>query len=154
MMWKRFPFWLLAIALAGSAHAAVRIALVSSGPEKDSANLLALAEAKLSEDNRIELLERTAIHKVLDEQKLSLAGLVDEDKAVAAGKLLRVEVLAVVQSLGPDAPPVLTVFDAFNGSRLVDVDLPKDNVDEQVGAIVLGIDRSRQKLVAPLHAKT
>ncbi len=153
-MLKRLSLFLFALLFAANAHAAVRIALVGSGPEKDTAGLLALAEVKLSEDNRIELLERTQIHKVLDEQKLSLSGMVDENQAVAAGKLLRVEVFAVVQSLGPDAPPVLTVFDAFNGSRLVDVDLPKDDVGQQVGAIVRGIDRSRQKLAAPLHAKT
>src|SRR6185369_1173161 len=84
------------------------------------------------------------------------AGLVDAEHAVAAGKLMRVEMFAFVQSLDDENPPVLTVFDAFNGARLVDVDLPAaaGGGEAQADAIAAGVDRARSKLVAPLHAKT
>src|SRR2546421_4297599 len=123
------PLWitiLLAcdVVVGSAASAAVRVALISTGPEKQTSSLMALAEAKLSADSRIELLDRTSIRRVLEEQKLSLSGLVDAEHAVAAGKLLRVEMFAFVQTLDEENPPVLTVFDAFNGARLVDVDLP------------------------------
>src|SRR5436309_216980 len=95
----RFTILVMTALCAGTARAALRVALIGTGLEKDKSALIDLAEVKLGEDKRIELLERGAIRTVLQEQKLSLAGLVDADQAVAAGKLLRVEVFAFVQRL-------------------------------------------------------
>src|SRR4051812_22582838 len=145
---------LLCGAWANVSSATLRIALLSTGPEKQTANLMTLAEVRLSQDNRLELLERKAIRTAMEEQKVSLAGLVSADQAVAAGKLLRVEAFACVQSLGPDDPPSLIVFDAFSGARLVDVELPKDKVEAQVDAIAAAVDRARAKLVPNINART
>src|SRR5205823_5653397 len=65
-----------------------RLALVSSSPSEPINNLLELAQAKLSREPNLELLERQTIRKLLAEQQLSLSGLVDSNRAVEVGKLL------------------------------------------------------------------
>ena len=42
---------------------------------------------------KVEVVEREAIQKIIKEQKLSMTGLVDENKAVAIGKLLGADVI-------------------------------------------------------------
>src|SRR5262249_30464360 len=77
---------------------AARLALVTSDRSNAIRNVLTLAEAKLGELPHVKLLERQAIDKVLAEQKLSLSGLVAPDQAVALGKLLSVDVFAVLEA--------------------------------------------------------
>ena len=73
--------------LCSSAQAATRVALVGSQTNNEINQLLALVEAQLSGQPNLQLLERTAVQRLLQEQKLSLAGFAEANKAVAAGKV-------------------------------------------------------------------
>jgi hypothetical protein len=124
---------------------AVHVALVSADKSETIRNILALAEVKLSDAGGIALLERQAVDKVLAEQKLSLSGLVASDHAVAVGKLLGVELFAVLEP-GADKDSVgLVVFDGQTGARLWDAALPGGGVDAAVRGTVDGVQAARQK---------
>lgn len=82
----------------GKANGPVRIALVSSGTGESINALLDLAHAKVSMQSGVELLDRQAMTRILQEQKLSLSGLVDANTAVTAGKLLSVDLFALVEA--------------------------------------------------------
>src|SRR4051812_22376790 len=74
----------------------VRLALVSTDKGDSIRNVLTLAEAKLSEVPAVQLLERQAVDRVLAEQKLSLSGVVATEQALTIGKLLSVNLFAVL----------------------------------------------------------
>src|SRR5437773_5769995 len=84
--------------LCGSVPAATRLALVANQRGDALRAVLDLAGAELSADKDLELLERSAIERVLAEHELSLSGLVDANQVVAAGKLLSVGLFAVVET--------------------------------------------------------
>jgi hypothetical protein len=58
--------------------------------------LAALLEAKLSQRDDIHLLERTEIDRILQEQKLSLARLLERNTAVRVGRLVRADALLLL----------------------------------------------------------
>src|SRR5690349_1249273 len=76
----------------------LRIALVSADKGETLAKVLTLAEARLTELPDVEVLERAAIDRVLAEHKLTLSGLVAADQAVTVGKLLAVDLFAVLDA--------------------------------------------------------
>ena len=117
-----------------------RIALLSSDRVDAVRNVLALAEAKVSQTPGITLLDRQTIDKVLAEQKLTLSGLVATDQALAVGKLLSVDLFAVLEA-GADKKEAagLVIFDAKTGVRLWDAALPAGTLDETVNATVEAI---------------
>jgi hypothetical protein len=120
-----------------------RIALVGSerGPQVE--DVLNLAQAKLSADASLVLLERTEIRRVLDEQKLSLAGVAEAANAVAGGKLLDVHLFAVIESQpGGDGALGLVIFDAARGVRYWDAALP------------VGASAAADSVVAAVHSAT
>ena len=131
---------LLAILLAAAAPALaqeaarpapdVRVALVAGDRTEALNNLAALAEARLTEGPGLQVLERRAVDRVLDEQKLTLAGLVAADSAVAVGKLLPVDLFAILGA-GADRKEAggLVIFDARTGVRLWDAALPAGTLD-------------------------
>jgi hypothetical protein len=104
---------------------ATRVALVSTGKNDAARNLLDLTGVALGKSASIQLLERQQIDRVLSEQKIALAGLLNPNQVVAVGKLLSVDLFAVVEA-GPDAEEAigLIVFDARSGARLWDAGLP------------------------------
>ena len=124
--------------LAGS-----RIAIVSGSRSERMAHLVDLTIARLADDPQLELLERDAIGKVLNEQKLTLAGLVDSQQAIIVGKLLNVDLFAVIETSGEqDSIPGVVVFDARTGVRYCDESLPTAQADlEQVVAKIASVIR-------------
>lgn len=112
-----------------------RLAIVPGGDPKPI-ELLTLAEAKLFELNGIELVERTEIGKVLAEQKLS--GLFNASNAVELGRILKVEIFAVLETTS------IIVFDTKTGLRFVDETLP-ENLDEAVQMVSNAVKNALEK---------
>src|SRR4051812_41702920 len=112
--------WVALAPLSAQAQAreepAARVALVSGDKADGAGSVVALSEAKLSTAPGVILLERQAINKVLAEQKLSLSGVVEADQALTVGKLLAVDLFAVIE-VGADGKEAagLVVFDARTG---------------------------------------
>lgn len=114
----------------------VRVALVSTCGGDSFANELALAGAKLSKAGDIALVERAHIQRVLEEQNQWRCGLSDAQQALAAGRLLGVELFAAVEILSPTNPaPGIVIFDAGTGTRLWDGLLPEGNLEQTAAGI-------------------
>lgn len=128
------------------ARGVTRVALVSLDGKDAIRNVLDLAEAELGSQTKIEILERRQIERVLSEQKLSLAGLVEADQIVAAGKLLSVDLFAVVET-DPGGKEVLglLVFQAQSGVRLWDAPLPAGDTKQAARAVATGIQQAVEK---------
>lgn len=128
-----------------------RLALVASQSNNTVEQLLTLATAKLSNVDGIVLLERQEIRRLLEEHKLTLSGLVDADQAIMLGKLLPVEVFAVVELDTEDERALgIVVFDAQSGLRLLDRALPGSGGDATVEDIVKGVKTA----IAKFHRST
>ena len=96
---------LLLLILCGSATATeqIRCALiVDKGEELRSSALVSLLGARLSQDSRLQLVERAQIDTILREQQVSLATAAEPNVAVKVGRLLRADafVLLSVESPG------------------------------------------------------
>ncbi|HEY7158295.1 MAG TPA: hypothetical protein VH575_30360 [Gemmataceae bacterium] len=149
---RLIPIFLLLLTAAAPArgqdkeNGPVRIALVSAEKGETLVKVLTVAEAKLTELPGVEMLERSAIDRVLAEHKLTLSGLVAADQAVAIGKLLTVDLFAVLDA-GSDAKEVggLVIFDAHTGVRLWDAALPAGKFDATVRGVVDAVAAARQK---------
>jgi hypothetical protein len=70
--------------------------LVDSEAKLDTAGLVSILETKLSQEGQARLLERGHVNRLLAEQQLSAAGLVERDSIVKAGKLLRAEAFVLL----------------------------------------------------------
>jgi hypothetical protein len=125
---------------------AVRVALVCPDKSEGIRNVQTLAEAKLSQTPGVQLLERQAIDKVLAEQKLTVSGVVSTDQALAVGKLLSVDLFAILEP-GPDKKEVtgLVIFDARTGVRLWDAAMPLGTLEETVTATEGAVRSALQK---------
>ena len=122
-----------------------RIALVTSEKVESIRTLLTLAEAKLTESKGIDVLDRQTIDKALAEQKLTVTGLVATDQALAIGKLLSAELLAVLETTpGSKQATGLVVYDARRGVKLWDDSLPS-RLGPSIQTIVKGIQAARLK---------
>jgi hypothetical protein len=115
-----------AAAIQATAHAA-RVAILLDSPTQTLPQAVSIAETQLFEPNSgVTLVERQAIDRVLAEQKIT-ESLGNADQAVAIGKLVSAEVLAVVEPAA-DGKQVdgLVIFDCDTGVRLEDATLPID----------------------------
>ncbi len=122
-----------------------RIALVTAEKGDAVNTLLDLTEAKLTEGKALDVLDRRTIDRVLAEQKLTLAGVVAPDQALAVGKLLSVQLFAVLETApGSKRPTGLVVFDAVTGVKLWDAALPA-RLNAAVEATVGGVEAARRK---------
>jgi hypothetical protein len=126
--------------------AAIRIALVGGARTPVVQQVLALAEPRISQTPGVELLERQAIDRVLAEQKLSLSGIVATDQAVTVGKLLSVDLFAVLETGASKTELAgFVIFDARTGVRLWDAALPSGDLDQAVKATVDGVRAALRK---------
>jgi hypothetical protein len=121
---------------AKSDGAPPRLALVSTTLTPAIQNILTLAEAKISTDSAVQLVDRRDIDKILAEQKLSTAGFVKEDQVLRVGKLLGVNLFAVLES-APNSKEVvgLVIFDAATGTRVWDAAVPQDSLDAMTAGV-------------------
>jgi hypothetical protein len=90
------PALLMSLSLPASAQ--TRVALVSTCGGEAGQNVLALADAALSAETNMVLVERREVERILNEQKLTRCGLSDSAQAIAVGKLLGVEVFATLET--------------------------------------------------------
>ena len=83
-----------------SAHGAQNVPTVAILADREAglglSSLVAILEARLSQGDGVRLLERAAIDKVLQEQQVSVAGLVERDAALKVGKLLRADAFVLL----------------------------------------------------------
>jgi len=78
------------------------VALIA-GPGLDP--ILSLLEVRLSEGDRLRLVERRELDRVLQEHRLTAAGLVDRQTVAATGRLLRADAMVLI-SLEDGAQPL------------------------------------------------
>ena len=123
MSFKSFTLFLFLF--SQSTYGATRIAIVSD-PKTTVEDLIV---ASLSAVKDIELLERSEIDKVLEEQKIS-ASSINETQILSLGKILKTDLFAVIQSDEKNIPIGLIVFDAESGVRYWDSALPETDMDK------------------------
>ena len=130
--------------------AATRVALVSTCGGEAGADVLALAQTKLATEPEIVLVERSEVERVLREQKLWRCGLSSYDQAVAAGRLLGVEVFAALEVLPSQKDSLgLVCFAADSGARLMDVILPTGDASTAVSEILTAVHEACTKQKQP-----
>ena len=136
---------LLAQCLLGAEARPTHVALVSSHVMGPASSVIDLATAELSQ-HRLVVLDRQDVIRAIQEQELTLLGLVDANGVIAVGKMLRADIFAVIQDQRKTGKPFgLIVFDAASGERLLDKALqedPKTAARDVVGG-VLEADKKR-----------
>ncbi len=134
----------------------VNIALITdktSGLNESA--LVSLLEVELSQKEGINLLERAAIDKILEEQKLSAAGLQDRNTAIKIGKLLRADAFIILslENQSEESGDLIRVrfAETAHGLRLLDYFEQSDNLNpkEAIGSIVKKIESVLSKLKQP-----
>jgi hypothetical protein len=145
---------LLALTLAAGAAGALppaRLALVSTQRSAPADQVLALSEAELSTERDLELLDRSDIQRVIEEQQLSAGGFLDPRRAIAVGRLLTADLFAVVEAqAGTEEVVGVIVYDPRTGVRLCDVALAPGAIEATVAALAEGVRLAlrKQRLVA------
>jgi hypothetical protein len=107
-----------------------------------------LAHAGLSREPELELLDRAHIQRVLEEQKMSVSGIVEASQAFAVGKLLTVDLIAVVEmSPGTAGVPGLVIFDSRTGVRYWNAALPviETELERAADAVVVAVRTAHRK---------
>jgi len=131
---------------AVTAPAATRVALVSTCGGEAGQNVLALAEVELGAMPDVVLVERREVERVLTEQKLMHCALSEAAQAVAAGKLLGVEVFASLETIPKEKEALgLVVFDAGTGIKLWDAALPAGGAKAMAGGVASAVRAACEK---------
>ena len=139
---------LLLLLPVANALAGTRIALLAGDDNDVVAKIVTLAEVKLSQEPGLDLLDRESIRRVVEEHWLSLDGVVDSGQAIVAGKLLTVDLFAVLQATtNRSSEAGLIVFDARTGARYADeaIAVEEASLDRAVEAVVKMVRISRRK---------
>jgi hypothetical protein len=153
---KKLVLALAILFVVSKSGAAMRVALVSDSGDTEVANVLDMATVRLGQEKEIELLDRAAIAHVLAEQNLSLLGAVNPNGVVSVGKLLAVDLFAMIDSVtqtntttGKASRMVagLVVFDAKTGVRLWDTTLSAEGVEKLAESISDGVLLARHKQI-------
>lgn len=145
---RKLPFFIVAlfIGLTEVTLAATRVALVSTCGGNAGEKVLALAEVKLSAEEKFALLERGEVERVLQEQKLLLCGISQGGQALTVGRLLGAEVFASLEAVpGGEEALGIVVFDASSGVRLGDTVLPAGTVVEVADSVVAAVRAACEK---------
>jgi hypothetical protein len=97
------------------------------------------------------VLECTAVERLLQEQKLSLCGVVAANTTVKAGKILAVDLLAIVEySSETKQNTGAIIFDVGSGVKLADCGFPRDSLEPQA----MHVAASVRSAVAKWRAET
>lgn len=124
---------------------AARVAILSPQGAEAARNVQDLSLVALSDDRQITLLSRDVVEKLLKEQELSKSNLVEASSAVALGKILAVDLLAVIDAPQGKQPLGFVVFDAANGVRLHDDGFTGDKLELQARTLATGVRQAAQK---------
>lgn len=115
----KFYIFLICVLTTVSLSAKTRLALLGTNK-----NTKIIADLVLSQNSdKFDFLERQDVEKILKEQKLSLSGLSTKDM-LKLGELLDVELFAILLYPDNKSSVNLIVFNAQNGFRLINADLP------------------------------
>ena len=137
----------LAIGLASGVFAQEpalpRVALVATTLNADSEKFLELATAELSARGDLELVERQEIRQVLGEQALALQ---QDASGVAAGKLLRADVIGVLETT-PDGKEAggFAVLDTATGVSYWNAGLDRTDVEGVANEMARGVAAALEK---------
>jgi len=123
-------------AIVAAAEPTPKLALCASG-DKRAGEIVELVGVPLSRDDKVVLLDRAEIAKVLAEQKLAFTGMLSTDDALKAGQLLHCDVFAELNCRmgSPNEPGSISIVmcDALTGVRLCDQAVSSNvKSDEQV----------------------
>ncbi len=143
--WLRLVLGCLVVgmAVASSGAAPVRVALWATTLNADSEKYLDVAVAELTARGGIELVERQAIRRVLDEQSQALQ---QDASGVAVGKLLRADVIGVLETT-PDGKEAggFAVLDTAAGVSYWNQGLESSGVEDVAREIVRGVTAALEK---------
>jgi WD40 repeat protein len=133
-----------------------KLAVVSASDAESARALQDLALARLGGAEGLQLLERANVERLLQEQKLSLTGMIDASTAVRAGKILAVDLLAVVEhSAATKENTAVIVFDAATGLKLVDAGFSGADLELQARQVAAAVHAAALKWRAgPANLKT
>ncbi len=164
----RITYFLLAIAILSlttpilaDSGKPINLALIADQTSGlDKSPLISLLEIELSQRDDIRLLERAAIDKILEEQKLSAAGLLDRNNTIKIGKLLRADAFIILstEKSTPDSNNAspnqassdlirVRVSETAHGLRLLDCFAQSDS--NSVGTIVQKLESVLNKINQP-----
>lgn len=161
---SRYALFVFLFLICGNLNAATRVALVADKVlGLDKSPLVPLLEVELSKKKGIHLLERGEIDKILREQKISAANLVQRDKTVKAGQLLRVDAFVLLSAEGVDDKEnkeskllrvrlvetahglrLLDTFESFDGANQED---SAKRIADKVAAIVRKLTLPAEKVI-------
>lgn len=127
----------------------LRGAIVTATGSKALQSLADLVTATVPPSAGLQLLERDEIQPVLEEHETAAEGLTDPARAVAAGRLLSVDLFAVLAN--DPAGVGLVAYDGRSGVRLVDQMLPGKTAAEQATAAVATLELGLAKQSAQTH---
>ncbi len=75
------------------------------GQDRSGSQIATLVQSKLIETNHFDIIERDKINRVLEEQNMSMSGVMDEATAVEIGKILGVDAMIFGEVTQYDVPP-------------------------------------------------
>jgi len=75
------------------------------GPDRSGSQIATLLQAKLIESQYFDIIERDKINRILEEQNMSMSGVMDEETAVEIGKLLGVDAMIFGEVTQYEVPP-------------------------------------------------
>jgi hypothetical protein len=142
----------------------VSIALIADkAGSLDKSPLMSLLEAQLSQNGNIKLLERAQIDKILQEQQLSAAGLLDRTNSIKIGQLLRADAFVIITAETSSQPTTPTsnaptgtlirvrVVQTSHGLRLLDCfeQLDQSKLKDVVQTISKRVTAVTDKLLLP-----
>jgi hypothetical protein len=156
----------LTLPVFAGADKKTNIALIAdkaSGLDKSA--LVSLLEVELSQKEGIQLLERAAIDKILEEQQMSASGLLDRNTTIKIGKLLRANAFIIISKENQitNTPPTNTqiqdtndlirvrVSETAHGLRLADFfeQSDKTNPQQAIERIIKKIETVINKISQP-----
>ncbi len=83
-----------------------KLAIVDfTGPSLAGSQIATMLQSMLMQTNHYEIMERENLKRILEEQNLGMAGIVDQATAVEAGKMLGVDALVFGQVTTYEVPP-------------------------------------------------
>ncbi len=119
----------------------VTLAVLAVGAKKVPAGWVELLEPALTEGGAVELVERAKIRRVLEEQALSLSGLVKESAMVGAGKLIGADGFVLFDEIRRDKESFIRVrlVETRLGIRLWEMILPPGSMPDEIVDHIAGI---------------
>jgi hypothetical protein len=140
-MKKLVTILLILLAICTGVTAKKKVALIGNSTEADKIADLALGD--FSNHEKITLLERESINKVIKEHKLANWSHNSKDR-IQLGKLLNVDLFAVLQV--KDERCKFVVFDAHSAVRIIDQQFPANSIEQQTNKIVEFLEQATVKL--------